>query len=140
MDLSAPLRLVHDQSSNMARQRAIWDPIVAPTVAPAVAGVGSRVAAFPINVHETAFERSEAWAGLQLTDILAGAAAAATSVFCGLGTPEAFERELADPMLALITQAMVPVPPGYEHPTGTRTPDSTDLPSLMAEILANRTT
>lgn len=138
MDLHAPLRLVHDQSSNMAGQRAIWDPIVDPAVAPAIVGVGSRVAAFPINVHETEFARSEAWAGLQLADILAGASAAATAVFCGLGTPQAFERELADPILRVVSGAIVPVPPGYEHPAGTMSAESTDLPTHMAEILSKR--
>lgn len=135
MDLQAPLRLIHDQSSNMANQSEVWDPIVAPNVAEALVGVGSRVAEFPIRVHETLFAPSEAFAGLQLADVLAGAAAAMTAVCCGIGAPGEFERTIAEPMFALTTQALVPVPPGYTHPPGDRSPDARDLPAHMAEIL-----
>jgi hypothetical protein len=135
MDLREPLQLIHDQSSNMANQRDVWDPIVDPAVPPALVGVGSRVAEFPLRVHETLFAPSEAFAGLQLADVLAGAASAMTTVYCGMGAPREFEQALAEPVLALTTQAIVPIPPGYTHPPGDREPDARDLPSHMAEIL-----
>lgn len=138
MDLREPLQIIHDQTSNMAQYRELWDALVDPAVAEAIVGVGSRIAAFPINVTETLLEPSQKWAGLQLADVLAGAAAAATEIMLGGESDEPFERDLVDPIFRVITQAMVPVPPGYQHPPGSVQPQSSDLPEHMASILRDR--
>ena len=138
IELQESLLFIHDRTSNLARYRELWDALVDPELAEAVVGVGSRVTVFPVAVEQTRLEASEEWAGLQLADVLAGAAAAATNVMIYGGTTEQFENELVEPMLELITQAIVRVPPGYQHPQGTLTPQASDLPAHMATILARR--
>lgn len=139
MDVAEPLRIVHDQTSNLAEYRDLWDALVDPAVAQAVVGVGGRVAQFPINVTETLLEPSHQWAGLQLADVLAGAASAAAAVMIYGNTDQEFEKQLVDPLFEMITQAMVPAPPGYEHPRAPVEPQAADLPEHMAAILRNKT-
>lgn len=73
----ADFEVVHDESTNMARQKALWDAILSPTAPSALIGYGSPDGQiqFPIGVRATAFERSSASAALQLADVLAGAVA-----------------------------------------------------------------
>jgi len=65
--------LIHDASSNMAKQKHIWDAITSPDVPKATVGWDRRKMSFPISLDETILESSEKWAGLQLADIIAGA-------------------------------------------------------------------
>ena len=66
---------LHDESSNMAKQRDIWDAIVSPTAPSKLVGYDSRKAQFPLDVAATDLGRSIDSAGLQLADVLAGAVA-----------------------------------------------------------------
>lgn len=68
--------LVHDQSSNMARQRWLWDAVVNPEVPKTEVGHDRRKVRFSLNVGETQFAPSESRCQLQLVDVLAGATAA----------------------------------------------------------------
>jgi hypothetical protein len=65
--------LIHDNSSAMAKERAIWDAIVDPNLPSIKVGYDRRKMQFPIRVVRTCPEDSKNWAGLQLADILAGA-------------------------------------------------------------------
>ena len=67
--------LVHDQSSNMARNKKTWDKVLHPDVPNKIVGYDRRTMSFPIRTEKTDFERSQDFAGLQLVDILAGAMA-----------------------------------------------------------------
>lgn len=67
--------LVHDQSSNMAKNKKAWDKVLHPDVPPKIVGYDRRTMSFPIRAEKTDFERSQDFAGLQLVDILAGAMA-----------------------------------------------------------------
>ena len=69
------LVLIHDASSNMAKQKFIWDTLVDPTMPPAVIGYDRRRMAYPVAVSRTLLEDSANWAGLQLADVIAGAVA-----------------------------------------------------------------
>lgn len=74
--LSAPFFLLHDQSSNLARKKSMWDAITSPTAPQASVGHGDhRTVEFPLNVLETRFVDSRLFPSLQITDILAGAVA-----------------------------------------------------------------
>jgi len=67
--------LVHDKSSNMAKNKKVWDKILHPDATPKVVGYDRRKMYFPIRVERTDFEDSQDFAGLQLADIMAGAMA-----------------------------------------------------------------
>lgn len=67
--------VVHDQSSNMAKQKWLWDAYSSPTIAPARFEHPGIVAKFPMNVIQTRFGDSSKEPQLQICDVLAGACA-----------------------------------------------------------------
>jgi hypothetical protein len=71
-----PIELVHDQSSNMAKQQQLWDVLVSPTAPSALVGHDSRTMRFPLGVTGTQFVDGRTSAALQIADIVAGATAA----------------------------------------------------------------
>ncbi len=73
--ISGNFVITHDESSNMAKNKKAWDKVVHPDVPPKVVGYDRRKMYFPIRAEETDFARSDHFAGLQLTDIMAGAMA-----------------------------------------------------------------
>jgi hypothetical protein len=95
-DLHPDMTLIHDASSNMSRQKDIWDALVSPQVPADVVGWDRRTMRFPIGVHETQFERSEDWAGLQLADIICGSFADHLNSLLGKSSRDpAYAHELA---------------------------------------------
>lgn len=65
--------LIHDTSSNMAKNKDLWDLFVSPTLPSSTVGYDRRKVTFPIGVRETIFENSKNKIGLQLVDVIAGA-------------------------------------------------------------------
>jgi len=74
-EIKHEIHLVHDASTNMAKQKNIWDALMDPTLPNIVTGYNTRTLEFPVAVSTTLFENSTNWAGLQLADIIAGATA-----------------------------------------------------------------
>ncbi len=70
------LVVIHDESSNLARQRWVWDALSSPNLPEVEVGYDTRRIRFPLRVKETLFERSDNHAQLQCVDIVAGATAA----------------------------------------------------------------
>lgn len=70
-----PIDLVHDQSSNMAKQKQLWDALVTPNAPPALVGHDTRTKRYPLGVTGTKFVDGRTSAALQIADILAGATA-----------------------------------------------------------------
>lgn len=70
------ITLIHDDSSEMARNRLLWELLVDPK-APATELVfgSNHKLTFPVGVRRTRPADSANWAGLQLADVVAGAAA-----------------------------------------------------------------
>jgi hypothetical protein len=68
-----PWEVVHDQSSNVAKQKWIWDAYSAETMPPARFENPGTVAQFPMNVARTRFGDSAQEKQLQICDVLAGA-------------------------------------------------------------------
>ncbi len=64
--------LIHDNSSNMSKDKKLWDYLVGVDTPPAIVGYDTRTMQLPIQLKETTFSESKEWAGLQLVDILAG--------------------------------------------------------------------
>ena len=69
----AELELIHDRASDMASHRDVWDAVTDPSVDPVLLGYDRRTLALPLSVRPTRFEESVSFAGLQLSDIIAGA-------------------------------------------------------------------
>jgi hypothetical protein len=65
--------LIHDISSNMAKDKDIWEAVTHPEVPPTVVGYDRRKMEFPFRIIKTQFQKSEESSGLQLADIMAGA-------------------------------------------------------------------
>ncbi|MEI3652429.1 MAG: DUF3800 domain-containing protein [Dolichospermum lemmermannii FEM_B0920] len=71
-NISEEITLFHDSSSEMAKNRDIWDALVNPNLLPIELGYDCRKFSLPIGVKETCPKNSKDWAGLQLADLLAG--------------------------------------------------------------------
>lgn len=69
------IRLIHDASSIMARNKAIWDAVVDRSVPIQEIGYDIRTHLFPIAVTDTVAEDSANSVGVQLADVVAGATA-----------------------------------------------------------------
>jgi len=67
------LEVIHDSSSNMAREKWLWDQVVCPTLPHKVLACDARDWTFPFRVASTAFADSKDYKQLQLLDLLAGA-------------------------------------------------------------------
>ena len=70
---SGPWEVVHDQSSNMTKQKWMWDAYSSTTVAAARFECPGTVAQFPMNVAKTRFGDLTKEKQLQICDVLAGA-------------------------------------------------------------------
>lgn len=77
-DISAEegIRFVHDESSIMEFNKAIWNAAVDTAVPTQEIGYDVRTHVFPIAVSETVAEDSKSSVGIQLADIVSGATAA----------------------------------------------------------------
>lgn len=71
-----PFEVVHDRSSNMARQAWLWNKLSAPDLEPARFPGPHGDGLFPLNVTKTTFADSVTEKQLQICDVLAGATAA----------------------------------------------------------------
>lgn len=69
------LNLVHDESTNMAKNLELWKAIVSPTAPPAIVGHADFEVMFPLGIESTSFRSSRNCVELQLADLLAGAVA-----------------------------------------------------------------
>lgn len=85
---SEPFQLIHDQSTNMSKQRKMWDALVSPSAPSAIVGYDSRKRKYPLNIEETSFIDGKTSSALQIADILAGATSA---VLKGATSPSAKE-------------------------------------------------
>jgi hypothetical protein len=71
-----PFVLHHDRSTQLARDRHIWEMILSKDMPPAEFGTGDCHAIFPVNVEKTVFVDSILEKQVQLCDVVAGAVAA----------------------------------------------------------------
>lgn len=67
------LKIIHDRSSAIAKNKRIWDHIVSPEIPARTVGMDRRLMHFPLRVISTELGESRTYSGLQLVDILAGA-------------------------------------------------------------------
>ena len=67
------LKIIHDKSSALAREKYVWEAILAPDVRPAVVGQDRRTIKFPLRVDSIELADSQDHLQLQLADLVAGA-------------------------------------------------------------------
>jgi hypothetical protein len=71
-----PFVLHHDRSTQLARDRKVWEILLSKDMPPVEFRAGDRHAIFPVNVQQTVFVDSFAEKQVQLCDVVAGAVAA----------------------------------------------------------------
>jgi hypothetical protein len=74
---AGPWEVVHDRSSNMAKQKWLWDKLSAVDLGEAQFDGPQEPAIFPMNVLSTRFADSKAEMQIQICDLFAGATSAA---------------------------------------------------------------
>jgi len=72
--------VVHDYSSPMVAEQALWEALPSVDVPPESIGFVPKSMQFPIGVLSTTFGNSQEFIGLQLADVLAGAVAKSLAV------------------------------------------------------------
>lgn len=90
------ITVVHDASSIMLRNKAIWDAVVDASVPSQEIGYDTRTTVFPIAVTETRTVDSKDSVGVQLADVLAGAAAAMGRALLKNADNDDYEVKLLD--------------------------------------------
>lgn len=73
---NAPLKLVHDASSAITKDKWLLDFITSPDIENRIIGPPDRYAVYPLNVVQTEFADSRSHLQLQFCDLVAGAIAA----------------------------------------------------------------
>lgn len=87
-----PWEVVHDRSTNMAKQKWLWDKLSAADLEAAQFDGPGGPAIFPMNVITTRFADSITEKQIQLCDLIAGA----TSAFLRLPENDEYRKKLAD--------------------------------------------
>lgn len=91
-----PWQVVHDQSSNMAKQKWIWDALSSPGLQAAQFDNPAGASIFPMNVTKTRFGDSVQEKQLQICDVLAGATSAFLRLRDSDGPDQTYRDKLAD--------------------------------------------
>jgi hypothetical protein len=95
-----PWEVVHDRSSNMAKQRWLWHALSSTDLPSAMFDHPHASVVFPMNVTTTRFANSETEKQIQLCDLLAGAISASVRLPEG----DAYRKELLEAdILSLVT-------------------------------------
>lgn len=92
-----PWQVVHDQSTNMAKQKWLWDALSSPDLASALFENPGGSQQFPMNVVGTRFADSVQEQQLQICDVLAGA----TTAYLRVSHMESEDKEYAEALAAV---------------------------------------
>lgn len=104
-----PFEVIHDQSKDLARNRAVWDWLSSPEQQEAALGFGDfRDMLLPLNVVRTELARSHDHAGLQVADLLAGANLEICRFLLGDTRNETYARDLIDAGLDVVVNNIWP--------------------------------
>lgn len=92
----APIRLIHDRSSNLSKDKWLWDWIASPEIEKVVLGIPGREVVYPLNVTETEFADSRSHLQLQFCDLVAGASAEWARHYMDLPNDESYVSRLEE--------------------------------------------
>jgi hypothetical protein len=136
-DIKGELLIIHDQSSNMARSKHIWDRVVSPDVPERVVGKDKRLMRFPLRVVRTELANSKMHAGLQIVDILAGAMTRCMKwIISGQNPTDEYAAELASFFPESFGGHMLwPNPEFTPEDLGTTGPSADDAIDHMVDLI-----
>lgn len=104
-----PFQVVHDQSSDMAKRKDLWDWLTSPNQQQTTLGFGDyRYLPLPMNVTSTIAGNSKDHAGLQVADVLAGATYEVCRRVVGAPCDEVYADRLIAAGLNRLTDNMWP--------------------------------
>jgi hypothetical protein len=92
----APLRLIHDRSSSLSKDKWLWEWIASPEIEKVVLGIPGREVVYPLNVTETEFADSRSHLQLQFCDLVAGAGAEWARHYMDLPHDESYVSKLEE--------------------------------------------
>lgn len=90
----APLGLIHDKSSNLAKDKWLWDLVTSPNIEERTIGPPGRARIYPLNLTQTEFADSRSHLQLQFCDLVAGATAVCCRKFFDQPHPEDYVEQL----------------------------------------------
>lgn len=129
------ITVIHDSSSNMSKQKNIWDAIMDKSMASKTIGYDYRKMTFPIAIEETKFDKSENFVGLQLADVVAGAAARALDYLSLDGVKDIYSGELSEIFKQIKVLPIVPEPKVTPEELGTIGTKAEDPLEFFGEII-----
>lgn len=104
-----PIRLVHDKSSSLAKDKPLWELLTSPDIERRTIGIPGRQIRYPLSVVATEFADSRSHLQLQFCDLVAGAAAAWSRQFLDLPHAVAYAKRLEQAGIeALVTGQIWP--------------------------------
>lgn len=130
------LEVVHDQSTNMAKQRWLWDALSSPDLAQATFAHRGGTHQFPMNVVSTRFADSTQTRQLQICDILAGSTVSCVQRLSRDGEGDAFAKRLLEAGIEEIhIGGLWPSPQVTPDELGTKGLDGNEAIEWVAEQL-----
>ena len=129
------LRVLHDQSSSLSKDKPLWDLVTSPEIQKTKIGITNREMEFPLNVTNVTFADSKSYLQLQFCDLIAGAMAAWHRQFMGI----TFDHDYADKLgVAGIEElrigAIWPTPHVHPDELGTRGMSGEGIDFLAGEL------
>ena len=91
-----PLAVIHDKSSNLAKDKWLWDLITSPQVEETTISLGNKTLIYPLNIVRTEFRDSRSYLQLQFCDLVAGATAIWCRQFVGCPYPKDYVERLSE--------------------------------------------
>ena len=130
-----PWEVVHDRSTNMVKQKWMWDKLSGTDLAPAQFDGPHGVSIFPMNVLTTRFADSIAEKQIQLCDVLAGATAASIR----LPEDDKYRKKLVDAgILNLIIDTIWPTDAVTPEELGKKGWDGNEALDYISEAIAKK--
>lgn len=129
------LKLIHDQSSSLAKNKPLWDLIASPKIQKTKIGVAGREMELPLNISNVTFADSKSHLQLQFCDIIAGALVAWHRRFMSLSYDESYVEKLGDAGIeGLRIGAIWPSPHVSPDTLGTRGMSGEGIDVLAREL------
>jgi len=130
-----PWEVIHDRSSNMAKQKWLWDMFSSADIEPAQFDGPHGASIFPMNVINTRFADSMAEKQIQLCDLIAGA----TSASLRLPEGDEYHAKLFDAGIQnLIIDSIWPTPDVSPEELGKAGWDGNKVLEWLSEVAAKK--
>jgi hypothetical protein len=131
----ASLRLIHDESSNLAKDSPVWDLITSPKIQKTRIGVIGREIEFPLKITKVTFADSKSHLQLQFCDLVAGASVAWHRQLMGSQHNEDYAKRLGAAGIEELRIGVIwPSPDVDPDALGTRGMSGAGIDALASEL------